>query len=293
MTLIQTLVTDEVVIQVSDRRLTWPDGTVATDEYCKLVYWNGWFTVGFTGIARIDPQATESVSEWIAKTVADYNVLGEGIEAVAKDAANRINKLPWKDKRLTIIFAGFAMIDAKLRPLVFIVTNMEPDGSSKDQNVFEIYNSTPPTLPWSTAVGARITPWHQRMLNQRIPRMLKQPNGVERALKLMVALQRYVAADQMRRDSTKVTVGEDALCVVIPRNQVAPGTILTKVDGYELPEKSAAFEFFPKGGFEFRKHGPLMASGGFVNVDLTTEADPANPDHQTVSMQVLKTPWDT
>jgi len=61
MTLIQTVASPDYILQVSDRRLTWSDGTY-TDVDTKLVYWNAYFTIGFTGIAQIDPKATEATS---------------------------------------------------------------------------------------------------------------------------------------------------------------------------------------------------------------------------------------
>ncbi|NED69229.1 hypothetical protein G3I15_50750, partial [Streptomyces sp. SID10244] len=60
MTLLQVMYSRERIIHVSDRRLTFPDGTVADDDYTKLVCWNGTFAVGFTGIARVDRRARES-----------------------------------------------------------------------------------------------------------------------------------------------------------------------------------------------------------------------------------------
>ena len=39
MTLVQTLMTEDLVILVADRRLTWPDGSVADDNFTKVVLW--------------------------------------------------------------------------------------------------------------------------------------------------------------------------------------------------------------------------------------------------------------
>ena len=57
-TLLQTLFSNERIIQVSDRRLTL-DGQVFDDEYTKLVCWNKTFSAGFTGIARIDRRGAQ------------------------------------------------------------------------------------------------------------------------------------------------------------------------------------------------------------------------------------------
>jgi hypothetical protein len=72
MTLIQTLMSDDLVIQVSDRRLTHGrTATVVDDRYTKLVCWNFNFSIGFTGLAHINPAQKRSTSEWIAETICD------------------------------------------------------------------------------------------------------------------------------------------------------------------------------------------------------------------------------
>lgn len=119
MTLIQTVTTDDLVIQVADRRLSRPDGSVFDDDYTKLVCWNTSFTVGFTGLARIDPAQKKSTSEWLAETLCDYASFEDGVDALRYWASGQIGQLPtgkgWEDKRLGIIIAGF---DRRRIPLV-------------------------------------------------------------------------------------------------------------------------------------------------------------------------------
>jgi hypothetical protein len=80
MTLIQTHFSNDLIIQVSDRRLTKSGRKIFDDRYTKLVYWNNAFTVGFTGLARIDRRQTKSTAEWIAETVCDYADFEHGAE---------------------------------------------------------------------------------------------------------------------------------------------------------------------------------------------------------------------
>lgn len=102
MTLIQTVTTDDLVIQVADRRLSRPDGSVFDDDYTKLVCWNTSFTVGFTGLARIDPAQKKSTSEWLAETLCDYASFEDGVDALRYWASGQIGQLPtgkgWEDK---------------------------------------------------------------------------------------------------------------------------------------------------------------------------------------------------
>ena len=71
MTLIQTVITNDYVLQVSDRRLTKGfDRTksiiIDDEDATKLICWNFSFTVGFTGIARMDRRQREPTSLWLS-----------------------------------------------------------------------------------------------------------------------------------------------------------------------------------------------------------------------------------
>ncbi len=141
MTLIQTVTTDDLVIQVADRRLSRPDGSVFDDDYTKLVCWNTSFTVGFAGLARIDPAQKKSTSEWLAETLCDYASFEDGVDALRYWASGQIGQLPtgkgWEDKRLGIIIAGF---DRRRIPLVAEISNFDPEAPiPANQNEFKCY----------------------------------------------------------------------------------------------------------------------------------------------------------
>ena len=128
MTLVQTYVTDDRVIMVSDRRLTrTQDGVVevADDEHTKLVLWKGCFAVGFTGLAFIDAARTRSTSEWIAETLCDQWRVDDGVHVLANGASQWMQRVPSQysqdDKRLTMVVAGF---DFRRDPVVHNVSNV-------------------------------------------------------------------------------------------------------------------------------------------------------------------------
>ena len=79
MTLIISVLTDEYVALVSDRRVTWSDGRqVDTDTKTFNLY--GEFLMGFTGLARIDGFRME---RWVADALRSvptdeyFNVLAQ------------------------------------------------------------------------------------------------------------------------------------------------------------------------------------------------------------------------
>jgi hypothetical protein len=218
-TLIQTVITDNLIIQVADRRLTKPNGELFDDNYTKLVCWNTSFTVGFTGLARIDPVQTESTSEWLATTLCDYATFEDGVDALRYWASGRISRLPTRrgreDKRLGIVVPGF---DHRRLPLVAELTNFQPGGplpANPDQFSRNRIRRPPGQSSDYRIAGVQLpTNWQKRVLRTRVPRTLKQSDGITRAVTLMVAVQRKISEDNP-------TVGRHAMAVVIPRDRTA------------------------------------------------------------------------
>ena len=282
MTLIQTVFSADHVVQLADRRLTRPSGQVFTDDYTKLICWNQSFSAGFTGLARIDRRQQKSTSEWIAEVLCDYAVFEYGVNALRTEAEAAVRKLPnnW-NKRLAIVVAGF---ESACGPVCAEVANFDRNtGRSDDQNVFKLDILTAKAgRTTSHTVGVLLSPMQNSVLGRYIPRIIGQPDGVNRAIRVMVKNQRLVA-------ESNETVGSDALCVVIPRVQES-GIFMSNLGGPDLPTGSASFGFFGLEGFQFRQYGPLLARGGFVQDNLIATADPANPDNQTVGFRFVKVP---
>jgi len=143
MTLIQTPFSKDLILQVSDRRLTKSGRKIVDDKCTKLVFWNNSFTVGFTGLARIDRMQRKPTAEWIAETACDHKRFEHGAEALRAEAEKRVSQLPqrWPDRRLAIVVAGF---DERPIPLVAVVSNFDTEtGYSKDQDTFTIDQRVP------------------------------------------------------------------------------------------------------------------------------------------------------
>lgn len=287
MTLIQTVTTDDLVIQVADRRLSRPDGSVFDDDYTKLVCWNTSFTVGFTGLARIDPAQKKSTSEWLAETLCDYASFEDGVDALRYWASGQIGQLPtgkgWEDKRLGIIIAGF---DRRRIPLVAEISNFDPEAPiPANQNEFTCYRirRAPGHSASFRITGAALTEkMYANILLRRVPRMLKQQDGITRAARLMVALQRRISEDNPG-------VGRHAMAVAIPRERTMPA-VLSNLDAPSLNTMNSNFCYFDDAGFNYKQLGPHMAGGGWAWADFVAEADPSNPDMQKVGGRVLKCP---
>lgn len=284
MTLLQTVFSRERVIQVSDRRLTF-NGEVFDDEYTKLVCWNQTFTAGFTGIACIDHKGRKATSEWIAEVLCDYPSFEPGVQALRQEAENRVSKLPWGEKRLAIVVAGF---DFRQVPLVAEIANFNTaTGITEDANSFQARCAQvpPERMAFTHAVGARLGDFECRLLSRYVPRLLSKDklNGHNRAIKVMVENQRRVH----RKD---LSVGADAQAVTIPSTQLGPGIVMSNLDGTDIPAHSSSYVYFDQHGFRYRQLGPLMAQDGQVIDQVIGTADENNPDNQSMSIRFVKVP---
>lgn len=285
MTLIQTLMTEDLVVQVADRRLTKSNGSVFDDYTTKLVCWRGCFSIGFTGIARINRAQTEPTSDWIAKLLADCNSFEQGIGVLQAEASKRIGNLSawYADRRLAIVVAGF---DFRKDPQVAQITNFRPGGPMPlDPSHFETYLHS--RLPghksaFLVAGGGLTRPLHPQLLSRYVPKILKQErgDGVTRAAKLMVKIQRQVSDDNPR-------VGRHAMCVAIPRER-NNNMIKSNLDAPTLDEAGINFCYFDDEGWNFKQFGPLIANDGMAFSNFEGEADPENPDNQSVGIRILK-----
>jgi hypothetical protein len=281
MTLIQTITTDDITILVADRRLTNAStGTIVDDDHTKLVCWNMSYGIGFTGLARINPAQTKSTSEWIAETICDYPDFMVGVQALGWHMREQMKKLPkwWPDKRLGIVVAGYDGEDISRKAWIH---NFGVDPT--DIKLQLLVPHPGQTSSYHISGGPLVNDWHRRVLQRRIPRLLKQPNGIARAVRVMVALQRELA-------NANTGIGTDAMVVTIPRTRAKP-MLLSNVDGNATGGTGACeFHYYDTNGYDYRQLGPHVAGGHMAWGDCIATADPDNPDNQTISWRVLKWP---
>jgi hypothetical protein len=139
---------------------------------------------------------------------------------------------------------------------------------------------------WQTGAhtaGVPLNKMQSTVLGRYVPRVVDQPDGLNRAIRIMVENQRLVAkADEK--------VGLDAQCVCLPRVPQAPGIMLSNLDGHSIPTTNNSFGFFDADGFRYKQVGPLLAHGGGVMDQFEGTADPQNPDNQTVGFRYVKVP---
>jgi hypothetical protein len=127
MTLILTALSDNAVIQASDRRLTWDDGSIAKDLAIKAICVScvdARFSIAFTGLAQIGAKQTD---EWLVEYLAsinagclDFRTLFESLHEHLALTFNKMQHLGF-NRRITFALAGFCPVG----PFMGILSNVE------------------------------------------------------------------------------------------------------------------------------------------------------------------------
>ncbi len=290
MTLIQTLVTRDHIVQVSDRRLTYLDGSCADVNYTKLVLWARKFSIGFTGIAFMDARQRKSTSEWIAEQVCDKATLGQAIEALRENATRAISLLhSQKEKRLSIVITGFAQSPdtGNFEPILTRVSNFEEGDafyrSSRPRFIREDRRFTQGSDVMYTTSGAVLNSSESRIIKSRVTAPRSGMRDWNRSIRLMVVVQRMVS----RRNTT---VGPDALVVSIPHRVLIPKVALSHVENPDVQEDAVMFSYMPEGSMTPHRYGPVMAENGKVIDRVTSEVLGGNLDNYIISARVTERP---
>ena len=110
MTLIITSLAEDALIQVSDRKLTYPNGSVASNFADKAIYVNctdARFTVAYTGLARVGNTQTDHwLLNYLTNSRAANKRFPKIIEELRLHAANTFRSLG-NHRGITFVFAGF------------------------------------------------------------------------------------------------------------------------------------------------------------------------------------------
>jgi hypothetical protein len=289
MTLVQTLITREHILQVSDRRLTVSTGAVVDDAYNKAVSWCGDFAVGFTGIAFIDKRQRKPVSEWIAETLRGQSMVLDAAVALRDGLNAAVSELhDWPDRRLSVVMAGFPQPDSNHQrvPLQLRISNFERESSTftSHQPEFgvDLLDLSDGSKFSYTTAGAHLNVREYRQLRRRLSRLI-QERSWNNLIRLLVSVQRQVAY----RDAT---VGKDAMIVSIPHTNLSPGTILTDVSSLDVTYTATMCTFIPDGGLSPQRFGPHFVCGDWALGNFRAEKLPGHAGNQSVSVRILGGP---
>jgi hypothetical protein len=224
-TLIISVLTDEYVALVSDRRVTWPDGR-QEDTDTKTFNLFGQFLMGFTGYATINDLRME---QWVADILGSvapddyFNVLAQEISAI-------FSRLP-ASKRIPQAFlaTGYASLQrgGRVHPMNVIISN-----SIDDQGNYSACALQPEFTVFMEPLGnmrqlMRSVGWpmpgkNRQILEHQIRVVVKaDPSNPERAAGPLVYALRETAT------KSHECVGKSALFASLPRCVVPSPTAVT------------------------------------------------------------------
>lgn len=127
MTLILTFLANEYIVQIADRRLTWPNGSLYDDDTNKAVFFCSRVAVAYTGLAQLEGKPT---AEWISLCMKDYTQTESAMNHIATRVENYFQGAKIPDKRLAIVATGWATVNGKLpiRRFVSVASNFMSEG---------------------------------------------------------------------------------------------------------------------------------------------------------------------
>lgn len=174
MTLILTCLTNDVIYQISDRRLTSfsPPRAPIDEESNKAVFVNGRVVFGYTGISQVNGQRTD---DWLAHAVASAasQDMAEVANAIKDEASSAFRRMSFASRFKRHAFQGAGWF-----------TN--PDGPGLRPGVLTIHNAldseTREWLPYAEGEFRLISEFHKLKQNQFVLTSVGlRPTAVERS----------------------------------------------------------------------------------------------------------------
>jgi hypothetical protein len=292
MTQILAALTQEYVLVVSDRQLTFVSGPrkgqIRDDDTCKLVSLCGVWGVAYTGFSELEGVSTH---EWIALRLAETNCRSPYVAAqvLANDGARALNAAPFR-LELTFLIAGWRQSNTEpLQPHFLLVTNMHDQGGGlraspgENLHVFERRLKTN-ELYASRVIGQSLPAGRGKHLDRLFRRLLKHGVGPKPAMHAF-------ASEIANTSNNRLGVGNKTLAFSIPREaarrtfQTGENMVLAK----EPDLRSTAFCYFDPAYSQFRQHGPTFVCGDAAVTDVQTTDDPSR-NSQSSSFRILHLP---
>ena len=302
MTLILTCITDQFVIQVSDRRLTYLNGPnvgkLMDDDRNKAVLWNSTVAVAYTGVTPIDGVETDN---WLASTLVEAARSGVEPEVApylsylrdrSTDAFRRLTQLHGRVFAHAFVGAGWGLFGdrrypergERLSPYYVLVSNAcAPDGSWKSNPDTEFVWSgqgfaPKPGLLRVINTGQPLALQEHRVLTRRLREVMKHDAGPSSAARCLVKAVRGVAA----RNSA---VGSNLMVTCIPREASAAMLSSTHLAAsFGAPNRtSCTFQYVSN--ILTRGYGPHYVAGATLMSHFSIDA-PAGINPNTGAIDI-------
>lgn len=267
MTLIGTLVSNSVLVQVSDRRISLlhRDGSteLRDDITNKAVLYENRATLAFTGLAKLEGENTDI---WIARRLAATTNLNDALEKITDDLTALFQRAFYRSHCHSIVIAGWKRNGPD-----------EPTGfSGLVSNHFRLGGK------WLTSPEPKFS-WFVQMARPELPTLVFVPNLVPKKVGtslyrqllrvkhrgLNVANAVTLLADTIGSIADyRPTVGHELMVSVLPRSAVPPGasTEMTTISGSINPDTPTFYMLSASG--DQVGYGPTIVTNGMIMTNL-------------------------
>jgi hypothetical protein len=223
-TLVLTCLTQDDIVQVSDTRLTWPDGTLFDDHTIKTTLLCGRHLVSYTGLACLSGERTEFA---IAFAAAHGDLIDDSITSIRTAMTKAVLRSTASHNGIEIVSAGWARmgVGAPLAPLVVSLSNLTNGswdlparGDFDEQGGFILrFGRVPFRL---VVTGQELMPAEGVILHRQLRRAVAGGVGPRTIAFLMAAMMRVVASRNRR-------VGPNMMVASLPRAATPADDIVT------------------------------------------------------------------
>ena len=265
MTCVLSLCTPDVLIQVTDRRLTWPDGQMFNDYTNKVTIFNGRMAVSYAGLSKILGEKTD---EWLVRILANPTIRSVAdavytIQDQATAAFRGWTRMSDEKARHHLVFAGIAWVrppgQESLQVLICFVSNCHDEHGAlqaEARNDFRVYHRIlePGEFHGFFTIGTALSSEERQRLKERT----RTASTVDDLTAGLVQTVREVAA----RDGT---VSKNVLAVTIPRAVVEQTwRDVMLLAGPPLTLNALGSVYFPENRQAPLQYGPncVYAGGG-------------------------------
>lgn len=269
MTLIATLVTNEIVTMVSDRLLT-KGGRPYDDKSNKAVVVCSHMGYGYTGRAFIDSKRAD---DWLVDVLAQTKMgrITDVFEYVAERASEDFAKMPGSrtTKAHAFVVAGWAEQGERgpHRPFVGTISNALDDDWAMSGHVADSFkvrwvafrDTGEPQIYW---LGQPVPRAIQVDTRRTLRKRLTKGDGTRVAVRILVESVRRVAKDND-------WVGADLMAVSIPREAVGKKNYMTVSAKDLFPVDSVGSQYFfanDDEGCRYQPHYLACVNGQFMPI---------------------------
>ena len=263
MTCIISMSTPDVLIQVTDRRLTWPDGQMFNDYNNKVTIFNGRMAVSYAGLSKILGQKTD---EWLVRILANPTIrsLADAVYTIQDRATAAFcgwARMPKEKARHHLMFGGIAWARQpgrqSLRVLICFVSNCHDEHGAlqaEARDDFRVHHRIlePGEPSRLFTIGVALSTEERQRLKERT----RTATTLDDLTTGLVQAVREVAA----RDGT---VSKNVLAVTIPRAVVErPWRDVMLLAGPPLTLNALGSVYFPENRQAPIQYGPNFVYAG-------------------------------